>query len=90
MFRAGRRRPVALRPSRSLTHPLRLILCFCACLRGASRDTTVLLPCPRTEQRNGTGGAEGRTHQPISDASEPPLSTTATARQTFDRERSDV
>ncbi|CAB0020911.1 unnamed protein product, partial [Nesidiocoris tenuis] len=32
---------------------------------------TVLLPSPRADQPNVTGGEKGRTHQPISDASAP-------------------
>ncbi|CAB0004958.1 unnamed protein product, partial [Nesidiocoris tenuis] len=47
---------------------------------------TVLLPSPRTDQRNGTGGAEGRTHQLINDASDPHYLRRQRHDKTFDRE----
>ncbi|CAB0014872.1 unnamed protein product [Nesidiocoris tenuis] len=47
---------------------------------------TVLLPSPRTDERNGTGGAEGRTNQPINDGSDPHYLRRQRHDKTFDRE----
>ncbi|CAA9999493.1 unnamed protein product [Nesidiocoris tenuis] len=47
---------------------------------------TVLLPSPRADQPNVTGGEKGRTHQPRSDASDPHYLRRQRHDKTFDRE----
>ncbi|CAA9995665.1 unnamed protein product [Nesidiocoris tenuis] len=47
---------------------------------------TVLLPSPRADQRNVTGEEKGRTHRPISDASDPHYIRRQRHGRTFHRE----